>query len=166
MGRWMRRAAGMCLLLLLACAAGTARAEPDKPAGQTLSPEDTVKRYLEALKTGDFAAAYDYSSKAMTGNKSRDAWAKEQQWTMQMSDAKIFEYHVYPGKVNGDTAQVPDILSSQDKFLNQLGVPEYELYTLVREDGRWKIDRQQLLEKSEQGNWFPAQPQGKHEGSP
>jgi len=43
----------------------------------------------------------------MTGGKSRDAWAKEQQWTMQMSDAKIFDYHVYPGKVDGDKARVP-----------------------------------------------------------
>ena len=162
----MKRVLGMCLLLLLVWAAGPVHADPDKPAGQALSPEDTVKRYLEALKAGNFAAAYDFISKAMTENKGRDAWAKEQQWTMQMSDAKIFEFHVYPGKVNGETAQVPDILSSQDKFLNQLGVPEYELYTLVREDGRWKIDRQQLLEKPEQGNWFPAQPQGKQNASP
>jgi hypothetical protein len=97
----------------------------------------------------------------MTQGKSRDAWAKEQQWTMQMSDAKIFEFHVFPGKIEGDKAYVPDLLSSQDKFLNQLGVPEHELYTLIREGGRWKIDQQRLLEKAEQAKWFPSQTQEK-----
>ncbi len=144
----------------LPAAAATAPTPARHAAAATASgrsPEDTVTHYLAALKAGDFRAAYDEISKAMAQGKGRDAWAKEQQWTMQMSDAKIFDYHVYPGKVNGTTAQVPDILSSQDKFLNQLGVPEYELYTLVREDGRWKIDQQRLLEKDEQGSWFPPQ---------
>ena len=111
----------------------------------------------QKLKGGDFAAAYDYISQDMALHKDRDAWAKEQQWTMQMSEAKIFSYHVYPGKVEGDTAQVPNILSSQDKFLNQLGVTEHELYTLVREHGQWKINQQQLLEKPDQAKWFPSQ---------
>lgn len=131
-------------------------------AAPNLTPEATVTRYLEALKAGNFPVAYDYLSKAMVENKSRADWAKEQQWSMQMSDAKIFEFHVYPGKIEGDKARVPDLLSSQDKFLNQLGLPEHELYTLIREDGRWKIDQQLLLEHSEQGKWFPTPgPEGK-----
>jgi hypothetical protein len=121
-----------------------------------LTPEATVTHYLEALKAGNFAAAYDYLSRGMVQNKSRADWAKEQQWSMQMSDAKIFEFHVYPGKIEGHRAHVPDLLSSQDKLLNQLGLPEHELYTLIREDGRWKIDQQQLLEPAEQGKWFPT----------
>jgi len=137
----------------------TAAESPTPGAATALTPEQTVTKYLEALKAGNFAAAYEYISKAMTQNKSREDWAKEQQWTMQMSDAKIFDFHVYPGKTEGDTAHVPDVLSSQDKFLNQLGVQEYELYTLIREDGRWKIDQQRLLEPDEQGKWFPSKPQ-------
>jgi len=131
----------------------TARAETAAP---DVTPEATVTRYLEALKAGNFAAAYDYLTKDMVQHKSREDWAKEQQWSMQMSDAKVFEFHVYPGKIEGDKAHVPDLLSSQDKFLNQLGLPEHELYTLIREDGRWKIDQQLLLEHSEQGKWFPT----------
>ena len=123
-----------------------------------LTPEQTVTRYLEALKAGNLAAAYDFMSAAMVQHKSRADWAKEQQWSLQMSDAKIFEFHVYPGKLDGNTARVPNLLSSQDKFLNQLGLPEHELYTLIREDGRWKIDQQTLLERSEQSKWFPASP--------
>jgi hypothetical protein len=127
-----------------------------------LTPEETVTRYLEALKAGNFSAAYDYLSKDMVQHKSRADWAQEQQWSMQMADTKIFEFHVYPGKIDGDRARVPDILSSQDKLLNQLGLPEHELYSLIRENGRWKIDQQVLLEPSEQRTWFPTpRPQGK-----
>lgn len=143
------------VVLLVACAVGGAAAEPNKqPAAST--PEEVVTRYLEALKAGNFAAAYDEMSKGMTQNKQRDAWAKEQQWTMQMSDAKIFSYKIFPGKIEGNRAHVPNILSSQDKFLNQLGVGEHELYTLIQEGGRWKIDQQVLLDKADQAKWFPA----------
>jgi len=131
------------------------------PTVASLSPEETVTHYLAALKAGDFPAAYDCLTKGMVQNKDRAAWSKEQQWTMQMSEAKIFDYHVYPGKLAGDKAFVPNLLDSQDKFLNQLGVPEHELYTLIREDGRWKIDQQQLVDPDEQKKWFPASAAGK-----
>ncbi len=146
-------------VLSVVCALGAVSAYAADAPAKNLTPEETVTRYLEALKAANFAAAYDYLSAAMVQHKGRDDWAKEQQWTMQMSDAKIFDFHVYPGKVEGAVAHVPDLLSSQDKFLNQLGVQEHELYTLIKEDGRWKIDQQQLLEKSEQGKWFPSQAQ-------
>jgi hypothetical protein len=149
---WASAVAGLPLLVLLTCMQAQAQPTP----GSVLTPEQTVNGYLAALKAGDFSRAYDYISKGMAQNKDRAAWAKEQQWTMQMSDAKIFDYHVYPGKIEGDKAYVPNLLSSQDKFLNQLGVAEHELYTLVRQDGRWKIDQQQLLERSDQGKWFPT----------
>ncbi len=128
------------------------RAEPQAPADAT--PEQVVTRYLTAMKAADFATAYDQLTKAMVRNKDRDEWAKEQQWATQMSDAKVFDFKVYQGKIEGEKAFVPNVLSSQDKFFNQLGVQEHELYTLVREDGRWKIDQQQLLEKQEQGTWY------------
>lgn len=139
----------------------SAAAEKDASPAAALTPEQTVTRYLQALKDGQFAAAYDQMSKGMGRGKTRDEWAKEQQWQMQMSDAKIFEFHIYPSKIEADKAFVPNLLSSQDKFLNQLGVPEHELYTLIREDGRWKIDQQQLLEHTEQHRWFPSTAQDK-----
>ncbi|HVM97435.1 MAG TPA: hypothetical protein VMT89_13655 [Candidatus Acidoferrales bacterium] len=125
------------------------------PAAQNDAPEQVVTRYLQALKDEKFGEAWDCLTAGMRQKKSREDWAKEQQWQLQMSETKIFEFHVFPGKMKGDKAFVPNLLSSQDKFLNQLGVPEHELYTLVREDGGWKIDQQQLLEHSEQGPWFP-----------
>jgi hypothetical protein len=124
--------------------------------GET-KPEDVVKQYLEALKTGKFADAYHHISKGMAGNKDAEAWAKEQKYIFQAGEVKIFKYDVYPGKIEGDVAKVPNILSSQDKFLNQLGADEYELYTLVKEGGDWKIDQQEIVEKSDQPKWFTRQ---------
>jgi hypothetical protein len=134
------------------------------PAAE-LGPEETVKAYLTAMKAGKFSDAYAYVSKGMAQNKNVEDWSKEQQWIMQMAEVKIFEFHVYPGKIEGEKAYVPNLLSSQDKFLNQLGVEEHELYTLIREDGRWKIEQQQIVERSDLAKWFPAK-EGKQEPLP
>jgi hypothetical protein len=120
------------------------------------SPEDTVFRYLGALKDGKFETAYDVVSKAMRGGKSKDAWSKEQRAMAAFADVKIFDFKVQPGKVEGATAKVPNILSSQDRFINQMGLTEYELYTLVREDGAWKVDSQLLVETPDLPKWFPT----------
>jgi hypothetical protein len=59
--------------------------------------------------------------------------------------------------VTGDKALVPNILTSQDKFLNQLAAPEYELYTVLREDGRWKVDHQTIVDQRDVPKWFPGE---------
>lgn len=146
--RWMAAAA-----VALLCAGAVGAAE--------LTPEETVKQYLTAFKAGDFRAAYPFVSKSMAANKNLEEWAKEQQWVMQMAEAKIFDFHIYPGKIEGDKAYVPNVLNSQDKFLNQLGVEEQELYTLIREDGRWKINQQQIVERPDLPKWFPPDVTGK-----
>src|SRR5262249_5604069 len=112
-------------------------------------PEEILKRYLTATQNQKFEDAYDLVSKAMktdlkTGKvKSKEVWAKESQYIFSFSEAKIFDFKVGKAKIDGQKALVPNLLSSQDKFLNQLGVEEYELYTLVKEDGGWKVDSQQ-----------------------
>jgi hypothetical protein len=143
-------------------------------AAEEVTPEEVVKRYLGAVQNQDFDKAYGLVSKAMktdrkTGQvKPKEVWVKEQQYIFAFSEAKIFDFKVLPGKIEGDKAIVPDILSSQDKFLNQLGVEEYELYTLVKEEGAWRVDQQQeVVEQSEVAKWFPkksdkAPPPSKH----
>jgi len=145
------------LAVALAVLAGSAAL-----AAEALTPEKTLERYLTAIQDQDFDEAYDLVSKGMktdrkTGAvKTREVWVKESQFIMQLSEAKIFDFKIFPGKVEGEVAQVPNILSSQDKFLNQLGVEEYELYTLVREDGAWKVDQQEMvIDKAGLTRWFP-----------
>jgi len=123
-------------------------------AAAAASPEETVKSWLAAMKAHEFEKAYQYISKGMAGGKDVEAWSKEQKYIFETTDLKIFKYEVFPGKAEGETAKVPNILSSQDKFLNQLGADEYELYTLVKEDGQWKIDQQEIVEKGDQSKWF------------
>jgi hypothetical protein len=149
----MSRRASRWAVALVLVAAGAA-------AVDSRSPEDTVRRYLGALKAGDFNAAYDVISKAMKQGKEREVWVKEQKAGMAFADVKIFDFDVYPGKAEGDTAHVPNVLSSQDRFVNQLGLTEYELYTLVREDGAWKVDQQVIVEPGDVPKWFPKREGG------
>jgi len=124
-------------------------------AADDTTPEAVLRSYLAAVKESRFEDAYDKVSKAMRQGKSKESWAKEQKGLMALADVKIFSFTVYPGKIEGETAQVPNILESQDKFINTLGLTEYELYTLVREDGGWRVDQQLLVEPPDVPKWFP-----------
>lgn len=120
-----------------------------------LTPDQTVTKYLEAMQGQRFAEAYDYVSSGLRGGKSQEEWSKEQQYIAQMGEVKIFGFQVFEPVIEGEKAKVPNILKSQDKFLNQLGLDEYELYELVREDGAWRIDQQTLVEGAERAEYFP-----------
>jgi len=122
-----------------------------------LTPEGTVQAYLGALQAGKFELVYPLVSNGMKRGKDQEQWVREQRLIMQIAEVKIFGFQVFPGKSTGGRAYVPNLLSSQDKFLNQLGVEEHELYTLIREDGGWKIDQQQIIERSDLGEWFPSE---------
>lgn len=124
-------------------------------AADALTPEQTLTRYLDGLKARDFASAHAYVSKAMVGGKDKEVWVKEGEALIAMCDLKIFKFEVGSAKVDGEKARVPNVLESQDKCINALGLTEYELYTLVREDGVWKVDSQILLEPPEVPEWFP-----------
>jgi len=139
-------------VLLVVCLLGTAGIAA---AADAESPEDVLRAYLGAVKAGRFEDAYDHASKAMRQGKGKDAWVKENKSTMAFADVKIFSFTVYPATVEGDKALVPNVLESQDKFVNTLGLTEHELYTLVREDGRWKVDQQLLVEPPDIPKWFP-----------
>jgi hypothetical protein len=138
----------------LALLGGVLVAMPVASVRAAATPEETVRAYLQAMKDQKFDDAYKQISKAMTGGKDAEAWAKEQKYIMQSGDVKIFKFDVYPAKIEGDTAKVPNILSSQDKFLNQLGADEYELYTVVKENGDWRVDQQEQVDKADQEKWF------------
>jgi len=125
------------------------------PAASDRTPEETVRKYLEAMQQHRFEEAYDYVSSTLRGGKTREEWAKEQQYIVELGEVKIFGFKVYPAIISGDKAKVPNILKSQDKYLNQLGLDEYELYELIREDGEWRIDQQTLVEGSERKEYFP-----------
>ena len=145
--RWLSLCA-LVVLLAVPCVAKSA----DK-----LSPDDTVKKYLAAMQAQSFDDAYECVSSGMRGAKTREEWVKEQQYVVQLGEVKIFGFQVFPAVTVADVAKVPNILKSQDKYLNQLGLDEYELYTLVQEEGQWRIDQQTLVEGAERKEYFPEQ---------
>ena len=104
------------------------------PPNDASAPEEIVRRYLEALRKEDFHTAYGCVSKGMRRNKTLEVWVAEVQALLRLSETTISAIRVFPGKIEGDKAFVPNLLHSKDKFINQLGLPEHELYTLVRED--------------------------------
>jgi hypothetical protein len=136
-------------LLSTLLSSGVAQAE--------LTPDETVKKYLEAMQGQRFTEAYDCVSTGLRGGKDREAWSKEQQYIVQMGEVKIFGFKVFKPVMVGDKAKVPNILKSQDKFLNQLGLDEYEVYELIKEDGAWRIDQQTLVEGPEKDEYFPKE---------
>ena len=125
------------------------------PARAEVTPDQAVTKYLSAMQSHKFAEAYDYVSTGLRGGKNREEWSKEQQYIVQMGEVKIFGFRVFNPVIEGEKAKVPNILKSQDKFLNQLGLDEYELYELVREEGAWRIDQQTLVEGPERSEYFP-----------
>jgi hypothetical protein len=139
--------------LVLFAAGGVVSAE--ETADKPLSPEDTVKKYLGSMQAHKFDEAYEYVSEGLKGGKTKDEWVKEQQYIVQMGEVKIFGFEVFDSVMVDKVAKVPNILKSQDKYLNQLGLDEYEVYDLIQEDGKWKIDQQTLVEGPERKEYFP-----------
>jgi hypothetical protein len=147
------RALVSLLLLTIGVASGTSFA-----AEETGSPEDAVRTYISSIKSGDFAKAYSVLTPNMARNQDEAAWVREQTLVMKLADVQIQSFEVFPAKVEGDKAVVPNLLKSKDKFINQTGEPEYELYTVVRgPDKKWKIEQQQLVETDAVAKWFPKQ---------
>ncbi|HXC51943.1 MAG TPA: hypothetical protein VN634_13730 [Candidatus Limnocylindrales bacterium] len=151
-----------------AAPAAAAPAAPAAPAAAApadsaaLTPDKVVASYLKAMQEQRFKDAYQYVSTTLRAGKSVDEWAKEQQYVMQMGEVKIIDFKVYPAIIGADgVARVPNILKSQDKFLNQLGLDEHEIYELIKENGAWRIDQQTLAEGADRNEYFPDDAQKK-----
>ena len=125
------------------------------PADES-SPEETLRRFLSAMQNQQFQTAYDLASRGMKRERAKEEWAERMRNLLQPSQAKIVEFEVFPGRIEGERAFVPSIMRSQDKFLHQFGVEERELYRLVKEDGAWKVDGQEgIVSNGEVTKWFP-----------
>jgi hypothetical protein len=136
-------------------AAPAAPATAPAAAGE-MAPDKVVESYLKAMQAKNFPEAFKYVSTTLKAGKTVELWSKEQQYIMDMGEVKIIDFKVYPAIIGKDgVARVPNILKSQDKFLNQLGLDEHELYELIKENGAWKIDQQTLAEGQDRAEYFP-----------
>ncbi len=124
-------------------------------SAQEPGPKQTVERHLAALQGYLFEDAFDYVSKGFADGKTKREWSDSIRKLYSDASVRVIKFTLYPAKVEGDTAIVPNILNASDMF-NKEGSIEYELYHLVKEDGAWKVDKQKLLfEDSQVKEWFP-----------
>lgn len=149
----MGRPAVRCALVVLATLATLGC---EARAAQPETPEAVLRGYLAAIKAERFDEAYGFISKAMRQGRDKEVYVKESKAFMAFADVKVFEFTVGQAKIEGGKALVPNVLESQDRLANTLGLTEYELYTLVQEDGAWKVDSQLLLEPHQVPKWFPG----------
>lgn len=151
------------VLALLGLIAGMTVVSPSFGADPTAAPaggagpEDVVRSYVGSLKSGDLGTAYEQLTPHMTRGQAKEAWIAEQTAVFKLGEVVISSFEVFPARSEGpDKARVPNLLRSKDKFINQTGADEYELYTVVRGvDGRWRIDLQELVETDNVSKWFP-----------
>jgi hypothetical protein len=119
-------------------------------------PEEVVKLYLDSVQKGDFKTAYPLLTPDMRGNLDEEKWVAQQIVVMKLGEVTISSYRVFPAKMDGAKAIVPNLLKSKDKYINQGGLNEYELYTLVLgPDKKWQIEQQALVETDAVHKWFP-----------
>jgi len=110
---------------------------------ETLTPDETVSAFYNAIKDGKYEQAYDYTSQKMKDGKDRKQWAGDWKKTVEMSQAEIFNFTVSPAKItdftDGEKATVRTEINSKD-IINKDGIVETETDYLVKENGIWKID--------------------------
>ena len=152
--RLFSRAMPVVVSLLILVASALAADQPKSGS----SPEQVVRTYLAAIQKADFKTAYPLLTPGMRGNLDEEKWVAQQIVVMKLGEVTIDSFRTFPPKMEGDKAIVPNLLKSKDKYINQTGANEYELYTLVQEgaDKQWRIDQQALVETDAVRKWFPA----------
>src|SRR2546427_10586387 len=76
-------------------------------APAAMSPEDTIRRYLQDTKEGNFDDAYDLVSKAMRRGEDKEGWVKGQKAGMGFAGGKEVGVHLPPGEIGGGTPPLP-----------------------------------------------------------
>lgn len=125
-------------------------------------PRLAVEMYLTSMKDYRFEDAFDSVTAKMTDNAAREEWAGGQrrifeygEVEMDAPDAREAHRAIQNVFFCEDSAVVPNVLKAKDKFNNQ-GSTEFELYTVIKVDGGWKLDSQELLfEEADIHKWFP-----------
>ncbi len=125
-------------------------------------PQMAVLDYLSAMKDERFEDAYLFVTVSMTDGKPVAAWAAQQRKMYELGAVKINELDVRKGHRNlknmftcAGSARVPNVLHATDVF-NSQGSTEFEVYSVVMDDGVWKIDSQEtLFDETAIKQWFP-----------
>lgn len=125
-------------------------------------PEAAVTGYVQGMKDYQFESAYDFLTENMTDGQSREDWTELQLkfivgGEVVIGKLDVRDAHSASAEDTGcaESAIVPNVLRAKDKFNNQ-GSTEFELYTVVKQNDKWKIDLQEsLFDEKKIKQWFP-----------
>ncbi len=129
------------------------------------APGQAVKAYLEAIKEKRFVDAYDVVTARMSDGKPREEWAALQQKIFELGAVSLGVIDVRKSKRERMTvfqcapsARVPNVLHAAD-VLNNQGSTEFEVYTVLKVGGKWRVDGQEtLFGETAIRSWFPDDP--------
>lgn len=152
-------------LMLAALFAVMCSASADEPACvRDPGPRDAVVGYITAMKEHRFTDAYAFVTATMTDGRPVAEWAALQKRMFELGGVTIGAVDVREGRREiaagecAPRAKVPNVLHAGD-VLNNQGSTEFEVYTVVHEDGRWRIDSQEtLFDPPAIRQWFPQDP--------
>lgn len=128
-------------------------------------PGKAVLAYLSAMKEKRFADAYDFVTARMTDGKPREEWAALQQKIFELGAVTLGNLDVRPARRErmnafqcAPSAKVPNVLHAAD-VLNNQGSTEFEVYTVLKDGGKWRVDGQEtLFGETAIRAWFPNDP--------
>ena len=150
-------------LLLLTFLTTPVQADQPVQCSEAPNARQAVMDYLSAMHKNQFGEAYQYVTSNMTDGRSQEEWSALQAKAYRPGKVQIYGVDVrtpYAADAKDPScsasAIVPNILSSRDK-LNEHGLVEFEIYTVVLKDGRWAVDAQEtLFENADIDRWFPS----------
>ena len=152
----------LIIFSIFALFANSATAQAPLACADGSGPRAAVMGYLTAMHENRFADAFDFVSATMTDGRARSEWVAAQE--RLYGPGKVAIYGVDPRQAMATPddvacaakAIVPNVLSSRDK-LNEHGTVEFEIYTVVLDEGTWRIDTQEtLFDEPAVRVWFPT----------
>ncbi len=127
---------GVILAIVVGLCAPAVAVTAEQPARRE-TPSTVVRAYLEALLDGRYDKTYEYlSSKQQTDISLKD-WVEQLKRQGARSRSQVLFMGINPAIVRGDEATVVTnfrLETPQGRKVTR------ETYSLVREEGRWRID--------------------------
>jgi len=137
MWRWL-------LSVLLTFLFATATGAVEQPERQEI-PSTVVRAYLQALRDGNYDQTYEYLSTRFRNGMSREEWIGQLRRQAIMPRSKVLFLRVNPAIVRGEEATVVASFRLETPAGRKVG---RETYTLIKEQGHWRIDGIKVIDAS------------------
>ncbi len=105
---------------------------------RTPSPEQVIEKFARGYRRGDYSGIYNLYSKRSDIKKkfSKQAYSSKMRTTAKRTQMEIEESHVAGSQVSGGKARVT-LVSKTKSIVGEWHMEEQ--FTLVQEDGSWRI---------------------------